>query len=334
MGDHTRLVREHLADGSPLPAIPLIISEPIVMRDRDDLPAVRSERPATRVRFVWRGNARDPMFVFQNCREPSWQRVDVTVEKPLEAAFVMERTRHGPGVIPSTMHQWRDIRVFGNGMLERGFWHRRRDVDENNEHARFDSVSVYGYTDCGWLIEGTQSKEHLFTHCRANGDTTGRVGVRSFGSFQWIGGAMSGNAETCFSLGPPCDVVRIEGVGCETSARLLTAKGPTGNAYPVLLEQVRFMTDRLHPDGVMIDFRAPGPLTIRGGQFGNGHQPIPTIRMRTVADLAFICEGAAFDAWGSHEHVDHVFDLPTNTGHDVRIVANLFADANGMARRR
>ena len=57
MGDHTRLVREHLADGSPLPAIPLIISEPIVMRDRDDLPAVRSERPATRVRFVWRGNA-------------------------------------------------------------------------------------------------------------------------------------------------------------------------------------------------------------------------------------------------------------------------------------
>jgi hypothetical protein len=210
------------------------------------------------------------MFVFQNCREPSWERVDITVENPLEAAFVMERTRHGPGVIPSTMHQWRDVRVFGNGVLERGFWHRRGDFDENNEHARFDSVSVYGYTDCGWLIEGTQSKEHLFTHCRANGDTTGRVGVRSFGSFQWIGGAMSGHAESCFALGPPCDVVRIEGAGCETSARLLTAKGPTGNAYPVLLEQVRFMTDRLHPDGVMIDFGAPGPLTIRGGQFGNG----------------------------------------------------------------
>ena len=94
------------------------------------------------------------MFAFQNCREPSWERVDITAEKPLEAAFVMERTRHGPGVIPSTMHQWRDIRIFGNGLLERGFWHRRRDTDENNEHARFDSVSVYGYSDCGWLIEG------------------------------------------------------------------------------------------------------------------------------------------------------------------------------------
>jgi hypothetical protein len=273
------------------------------------------------------------MFVFQNCREPSWERVDVTVERPLEAAFVMERTRHGPGVIPSTMHQWRDLRVFGNGLLERAFWHRRRDVDENNEHARFDSVSVYGYTDCAWLIEGTQSKEHLFTHCRAEGDATGRAGIRSFGSFQWIGGAMSGNAESCFSLGPPCDVVRIEGVGCETSARLLTAQGPTGNAYPVLLEQVRFMTDRLHPDGVMIDFRAPGPLTIRGGQFGNGRQPVPTIRVRTVADFAFVCEGAAFDAWGAHARRDHIFDLPTNTNRDVRIGANLFADEYGLARR-
>src|SRR4029078_6398016 len=96
---------------------------------------------------------------------------------------------------------------------------------------------------------------------------------------------------------------------------------PTGNAYPVLLEQVRFMTDRLHPDGVMIDFRAPGPLTISGGQCGDGDQTHPAIRMRTVADLAFICEGAAFDAWGSHEHVDHVFDLPTNTGGERRIVA-------------
>jgi hypothetical protein len=334
MTDHTELVREHIADGSPLPAIPLIISHSIVMRDRADLPAVRSERPNVRLRFVWRGAAHEPMFVFQNCREPSWERVDITAQKPLEAAFVMERTRHGPGVVPSTMHLWRDVRVFGNGVLERGFWHRRRDTDENNEHARFDSVSVYGYTDCGWLIEGKQSKEHLFTHCRANGDSTGRAGVRAFGSFQWIGGAMSGNSEACFVLGPPCDVVRIEGVGCETSARLLTSQGPTGAAYPVLLEQVRFMTDRLHPDGVMIDFRAPGPLTIRGGQFGNGKQPVPTIRVRTVADVAFICEGAAFDAWGSHERADHLFDIPQNTGRDVRISANLYADSHGMARRR
>jgi hypothetical protein len=101
----------------------------------------------------------------------------------------------------------------------------------------------------------------------------------------------------------------------------------------VLLEQVRFMTDRLHPDGVMIDFRAPGPLTIRGGQFGNGRQPVPTIRVRTVADFAFVCEGAAFDAWGAHARRDHIFDLPTNTNRDVRIGANLFADEYGLARR-
>jgi hypothetical protein len=334
MTDHTELVRDHISDGSPLPAIPLIISKSIVLRDRADLPAVRSERPNVRLRFVWRGGAHEPMFVFQNCREPSWERVDITAEKPLEAAFVMERTRHGPGVIPSTMHLWRDVRVFGHGIMERGFWHRRRDTDENNEHARFDSVSVYGYTDCGWLIEGKQSKEHLFTHCRANGDSTGRAGIRAFGSFQWIGGAMSGNSEACFVLGPPCDVVRIEGVGCETSARLLTSQGPTGAAYPVLLEQVRFMTDRLHPDGVMIDFRSPGPLTIRGGQFGNGKQPVPTIRVRTVADVAFNCECAAFDARGTHERAAHVFDIPQNTRRDVRISANLYADAHGMARRR
>ena len=334
MNDHTELVRDHLNDGSPLPAIPLIITEPIILKDRDDLPLVRSERPAVRIRFVWRGKTNDPMFVFQNCREPSWERVDVVVERPLAAAFVMERTRRGPGVIPSTMHQWRDIRVFGNALLERGFWHRLNEFDENNEHARFDSVSVYGYTDCGWLIEGKQSKEHLFTHCRANGDTSGRVGLRANGSFQWIGGAMSGHSESCFALGTPCDVARIQGVGCETSARLLTTHGPGGNAYPVSLEQVRYMTDILHPDGVAIDFRAPGPLVIRGGQFGNGKQPIPRIRLRTVADYGFICEGAAFDAYGSYEVVDQIFDLPTNTRRDVRIVANVFADNNGLARVR
>lgn len=334
MTDHTALVRDHLADGSPLPPIPLIISEPIVFRDRDDLPAARSERPSHRIRFVWRGRTSDPMFVFQNCREPSWERVDVTVERPLAAAFVMERTRTGPGVIPSTMHQWRDVRVFGNALLERGFWHRVNAADENNEHARFDSVSVYGYTDAAWVIEGKQSKEHLFTHCRASGDTSGRAGLRAFGSFQWIGGAMSGNAETCFALGPPCDVAHIQGVGCETSARLLTTHGPGGNVYPVSLVQVRFMTDQLHPDGVMIDFRAPGPLMIRGGQFGNGRQPVGTIRVRTVADYALICEGAAFDAWGSLEHADRIFDLPTNTRRDVRIAANLYADRHGLARVR
>ena len=44
------------------------------------------------------------------------------------------------------------------------------------------------------------------------------------------------------------------------------------------------MTDRLHPDGVMIDFGAPGPLTIRGGQFGNGRQPIaPKLAMLSAS---------------------------------------------------
>jgi hypothetical protein len=80
------------------------------------------------------------------------------------------------------------------------------------------------------------------------------------------------------------------------------------------------MTDILHPDGVAIDFRAPGPLVIRGGQFGNGNQPIPRIRLR--------------DAYGSYELVDQIFDLPTNTRRDVRIVANVFADNNGLARVR
>jgi hypothetical protein len=53
-----------------------------------------------------------------------------------------------------------------------------------------------------------------------------------------------------------------------------------------------------------------------------------------VADVAFICEGAAFDAWGSHEHANRIFDIPQNTARDLRIVSNLFADTHGMARRR
>ena len=95
-----------------------------------------------------------------------------------------ERTSSAGGTVVSTNHQFRDVRIYGNSLALRGFWARPL-IDQNNEHFSFTSVSVYGCVQAGMEFGGQQSKEHLLTHCRAEGC---RVAVQSDSGFQWVGG--------------------------------------------------------------------------------------------------------------------------------------------------
>lgn len=271
----------------------IVIRETVVMRDVDGPP--RRVSPAgTRLRYVWRGHADQPVFLMQNSRDSVWEHVDVVCETPCEAVFVVERTKTGAGVLPSTMHQFRDVRIFGNKLAMRGVWHRSR-IDENNEHGRFDSVSVYGCA-LPWVFQGQQSKEHLLTHCRAEGC---RVAVQSDSGFQWVGGTAA-VCEIGVELTRVGDPVTLQGIGFEACRRLLVTSGPTTAAQPVALINCRYEADQLHRDRHAIVLRHAGPLVIVGGRFGGGKQAIPRIALLGVGQQTLTLSGVTFGSFGAH----------------------------------
>ena len=230
------------------------VRQTIFLRDLDARAFVSRVANGARPRFVWRGPASDPVFCIQNCREVTFEHMDVVCETPSEAAFLIERTRSGPGVIPSTLHQFRDVRVFGNTLARHGYW-ARSTIDENNEHGRWDACSVYG-TTLGWRFDGQQSKEHLLTQCRFE---SGVSAVASASGFQWI----SGTAAVCevgISLTRVGEPVLIQGVGFEACARLLRGPGASTASQPITLLAVRYESDQLNPDGDCIVIQHGGPL--------------------------------------------------------------------------
>ena len=283
----------------------IVIRDTVVMRDEDGPPR-RISPAGTRLRYVWRGRADRPVFLMQNSRDSVWEHVDVVCETPCEAVFVSERTRTGGGVIPSTMHQFRDVRIYGNKLAVRGFWHRST-IDENNEHGRFDSVSVYGCT-VPWVFQGQQSKEHLLTHCRAE---SCRVAVQSDSGLQWVGGTAA-VCEIGVELTRAGDPVTLQGVGFEACRRLLMTSGPTTAAQPVALLNCRYEADQLHADGHAIVMRHAGPLVIVGGRYGGGKQRVPRIALLGVGEQSLTLTGVTFGSFGAHRvspvvtrHVEH-----------------------------
>ena len=245
--------------------------------------------------YVWRGPANAPVFLLQNCRDYRIENIDVSCETPCSAVFYMERTKSGPGVIPSTMHMFRNVRIFGNDFPAFGIWYHDT-IDENNEHGRFDCVSVYG-CDCAFKFQGQQSKEHLLTHCRLE---SGLTAIASDTGFQMIGGTIAVFEEAVI-LARAGDPVTLSGVGVETCGRLLESLGPTTGAQPVVLQNVRYEADQLAPDGEAIVMRHAGPLTIIGGRYGGGKQPIPRIALRGVGIQSVELVGRPhFGSYGAH----------------------------------
>jgi hypothetical protein len=270
------------------------VRETIFLRDLDARAFVSRLPNGRRPRFVWRGPASDPVFCLQNCREATFEHLDVVCETPCEAAFVVERTKTGPGVIPSTMHQFRDVRIFGNRLARIGYW-ARSTIDENNEHGRFDSCSVYAAA-IGWRFDGQQSKEHLLTHCRFE---SGTAAVAAESGFQWI----SGTAAVCdvgISLTRVGEPVLIQGVGFEACARLLQGPGASTASQAVTLLAVRYESDQLNSDRDCIVLRHGGPLRVEGCRLGGGNQPMPRIALLGIGEQSVLIAGNTFGAFGAH----------------------------------
>jgi len=246
-------------------------------------------------RYIWRGPSTVPVFAIENSREIIVENVDVVCEEECASVFLVERTKSGPGVTPSTMHQFRNVRIFGNNGPVRGYWFRAT-IDENNEHGRWDACSVYGCDGAAWIFEGQQSKEHLLTHCRAESCANG---IKADSSFQWVGGCVAA-CDQAFMLTRVGDPVVIQGVGVEACRRVLVTDGPTTASQSVQLIGVRYEADQLHPDGDAILLRHAGVLSVLGGRYGGGKQRVPRIALAGVGTQSVIVQGATFGSYGAH----------------------------------
>lgn len=275
-------------------ADPIVLTDTLHVRDRDGGRVLPLDPDGGRTRVVWRGSAAVPVFAIEDSRDTIWEHLDVVCETPCEAVWISERTRTGPGTIPPTMHQFRDIRVFGNGAARRGFW-ARPTIDENNEHMRFDCCSFYG-CETGWEFQGQQSKEHLLVHCRFE---SGKIAVRADSSFQWIGGTCA-VCECGVFLARAGDPVVIRGVGFEACGCVLVTDGPTTASQPVTLDGVRFEADQLAQDGDAVRLKHAGPLVITGSRFGGGNQRVPRIGLVGVGEQTAVILGNTFGAFGAH----------------------------------
>jgi hypothetical protein len=270
------------------------VRETVFLRDLDARAFVSQIPNGPRPRFVWRGPATDPVFCLQNCREATFAHLDVVCETPCEAVFLIERTKTGPGVIPSTLHQFRDVRIFGNGVARHGYWVRAT-IDENNEHGRWDACSVYG-ARVGWSFAGQQSKEHLLTQCRFE---SGAAAIEAESGFQWI----SGTAAVCevgISLTRVGEPVLIQGVGFEACARLLRGPAASTASQPVTLMAVRYEADQLNSDGDCIVIQHSGPLRLEGCRLGGGKQRVPRIALLGIGLQSALIAGNTFGAFGEH----------------------------------
>lgn len=246
-------------------------------------------------RYVWRGPASDPVFLFQNCRDFLSSRIDVTCETPCSAVVVCERTKDAPGTIPSTNNGFHRWRIFGNWLAERGFWYRAT-IDANNEHGDFYANTVYG---CGYafVFEGQQSKHHRLAH---NVVESCERAVTASSAFYWQGGTIAATRRA-FTLTRVGDPVKIEAVGVEAVERLLITSGPTTAAQSIVLDSVRYEADQLNEDGEAIVMRHAGPLVIVGGRYGGGKQPCPRIALRGVGIQSVEFVGRPhFGSYGAH----------------------------------
>ena len=266
--NHTSDVRYALQYGQKFPTNQVLnLTEPVVIKNMDGPPRIEPDVPGKRVQFLFDGVG-DAPFIYQDSRDMYFAHADVFLAVPCEAAFIFERRTVGAGIIPITHAMLRDVRIYGNSLGKRGIWFRVPVSDQNNEHARLDDVTVYYVAQEALRIDGSQAKEHVLTNFRCEGTQYGIVS--NSGSFTMLGGALHLCSAAAVQLNNPTGAVTMIGVASETSKRFLVKTSATGDAQPIQLINCTVMTDQLHADGVCIDVRSGGPLSIQGGQLGDG----------------------------------------------------------------
>jgi hypothetical protein len=258
---------------------------------------------ATELRWV--GPDDRPMFEIDRSEDILLEHFSISVGtgKTLLAAAWIENGvgRRGPTAAPggqSTHISWNNVRVVGDGRLLDGFHVKLFDLEKDvkNDHHSFEHVTVTGYTDTAFKLEGRNAKNLGFDRCNCLGmfrrtrvgkyaiDTSTHVDHGA--AFVWNKGSVIGNECADFRIGDRNDTIKIDGVSSEKSARMLQiidqGGANAGEACPVLVENYRFGAGvaRLLPDDrEVIQCQAAGPLSVVGCKIGSGRKGLQ-LRLR------------------------------------------------------
>jgi len=172
------------------------------------------------------------------------------------------------------------VSIRGQGRTANGVHIQYEGEDRKNDFHRFRDVTVAGFTEAAFIIEGQNAKAAVFDGCVIRGNQTGgNIGVMTgrpptsgeehrAGSFHWFGGSIIGCAE-CFRFLGRNDSILIKGIYSEKCKRFLVVDLPDPrHRFPVTVSGVKFHTRYVACDGEVVRFKAAGPLTIQGSDWG------------------------------------------------------------------
>jgi hypothetical protein len=227
-------------------------------------------------RFIWAGNDGSPLLLLESVQDGEFRSFHIIASdaQPLDVAIQSVTGAHA--TLVSRHNVFAGIRIDGvTGSIRKGIQIGGGGVDANNDFHSFENVVVVNYADVAYSLENSQVYGILFVNCLFGGGAKGRVGVATNraagkgGNFTWMGGGGGGNQVADFVLGDPNGgAVAITNAIFESSARFVQTAGPSGASSLVSIDGVRWAGDRLASDDVGIDFRFPGPLSIRNSRIG------------------------------------------------------------------
>lgn len=284
--------------------------------------------------FKWIGAAGTPMFQIRNSQNvnlESFQIVGNTTvgNRPECAIESISDTGYARTFVP-TNNIFRDL-VIGTGTaneLKYGIKYTNTGTasDTNNSEGIFENVKISGVVEACLYIGHAQSKAHHLRSCEFTG---GKYGVyQASGSYTWHGGNCSAMTVAAFYHTSANDVVRLDSVTCESSARLLEVT-PAGNAWPVLIFGGRFAADALNADTYAIKIGTKGPNLVKGTIFDTAACKIAT-NYQTAGGI-MVVEECAFN-WVSSD-VATIFADANQIG-TWETKDNVFLDSGGVAAFR
>ncbi len=287
-------------------------------------------------RLIWDGPPDTPMFLMQDARDVVMADfyIESTLAKPLLTAIQSE---NGPETFyaPSQNHFQRlIINGKAKGGLTNGFrLSKGAGGDNNNDFHEFIRCQVRNYLGYGYSIEHSQSHTNRFHSCTFSGNSAGLAGVRTtHGSFSWFGGGGGGNMIADFSLGSANVTISIINGNFEDSRCLLVTGGPTGARWPILLQGIRFASDNVPDDGVIIDIQNPGPLILKNNLFGTDMKArMPRVRMNTTQRGAkFISHGNLWRGLDAYEASPYIFAGAGATSVQASIAGDAFVSGRSQ----
>lgn len=249
--------------------------------------------------FIWQGNPNSPMFDLEDVSYSRFEGFRIRGNTAHRLAVVFHIANGGATSVTPHCDQFVNISIEGvDGYIDYGFRIARDGAggDRNDDFHYFENVRVNNYAIAAWSLEATQAHFIHFLNCFCLGGRSGQYcvsGGRDAGartSFVWDGGFSGMNSKADFML--ECNTSRqpyvIRNLSSERSNRFIDSTGPCGSTSPLTIEDVRWSDTDLNPDGAVIRYLNPGPISLRDSRFGDG----PKRPIRIVWDyISHITDG-------------------------------------------